>query len=101
MSGGHSRVTIEIRTAPAYGFRYLRGVRRRQDVLAIVLAGGEGKRLMPLTADRAKPAVPFDAAQDRLRERRKTLRPALSAPSVNKQSPASAGVFLPAGSPAD
>ncbi len=28
-------------------------------VLAIVLAGGEGKRLMPLTADRAKPAVPF------------------------------------------
>jgi glucose-1-phosphate adenylyltransferase len=26
---------------------------------AIVLAGGEGKRLMPLTLDRAKPAVPF------------------------------------------
>ena len=26
---------------------------------AIVLAGGEGKRLWPLTADRAKPAVPF------------------------------------------
>jgi glucose-1-phosphate adenylyltransferase len=31
----------------------------RRRVLAIVLAGGEGKRLMPLTADRAKPAVPF------------------------------------------
>lgn len=31
----------------------------RHRVLAIVLAGGEGKRLMPLTADRAKPAVPF------------------------------------------
>src|SRR6478736_3309202 len=31
----------------------------RPKVLAIVLAGGEGKRLMPLTADRAKPAVPF------------------------------------------
>lgn len=30
-----------------------------RNVLAIVLAGGEGKRLMPLTADRAKPAVPF------------------------------------------
>lgn len=28
-------------------------------VLAMVLAGGEGKRLYPLTADRAKPAVPF------------------------------------------
>ena len=28
-------------------------------VLAVVLAGGEGKRMMPLTLDRAKPAVPF------------------------------------------
>lgn len=28
-------------------------------VLVMVLAGGEGKRLYPLTADRAKPAVPF------------------------------------------
>lgn len=28
-------------------------------VFGIVLAGGEGKRLMPLTEDRAKPAVPF------------------------------------------
>jgi glucose-1-phosphate adenylyltransferase len=28
-------------------------------VLGIVLAGGAGKRLMPLTADRAKPAVPY------------------------------------------
>ena len=28
-------------------------------VLAIVLAGGQGNRLLPLTADRAKPAVPF------------------------------------------
>lgn len=31
----------------------------RKKPLGIVLAGGEGKRLMPLTADRAKPAVPF------------------------------------------
>lgn len=28
-------------------------------VLSMVLAGGEGKRLLPLTLDRAKPAVPF------------------------------------------
>jgi glucose-1-phosphate adenylyltransferase len=32
---------------------------REPRVLGIVLAGGEGKRLAPLTADRAKPAVPF------------------------------------------
>jgi glucose-1-phosphate adenylyltransferase len=28
-------------------------------VLVMILAGGEGKRLLPLTNDRAKPAVPF------------------------------------------
>ncbi len=32
---------------------------RSPRVLGIVLAGGAGKRLAPLTADRAKPAVPF------------------------------------------
>lgn len=32
------------------------------NVLTIVLAGGEGKRLQPLTSDRAKPAVPFAGA---------------------------------------
>jgi glucose-1-phosphate adenylyltransferase len=31
----------------------------QQSVLGIVLAGGAGTRLSPLTADRAKPAVPF------------------------------------------
>jgi len=31
----------------------------RVKVLGLVLAGGEGKRLAPLTRDRAKPAVPF------------------------------------------
>jgi glucose-1-phosphate adenylyltransferase len=36
-----------------------RVVRSEPHVLVIVLAGGEGKRLAPLTADRAKPAVPF------------------------------------------
>ena len=29
------------------------------DTLVMILAGGEGKRLFPLTRDRAKPAVPF------------------------------------------
>ncbi|MFH1677107.1 MAG: glucose-1-phosphate adenylyltransferase [bacterium] len=29
------------------------------EVLGIILAGGRGERLMPLTQDRAKPAVPF------------------------------------------
>ncbi len=29
------------------------------DVLALVLAGGQGERLYPLTRDRGKPAVPF------------------------------------------
>lgn len=32
---------------------------RQPHVLGVVLAGGEGKRLWPLTRDRAKPAVPF------------------------------------------
>src|SRR6266540_3143312 len=32
---------------------------KRPQVFGMVLAGGEGKRLAPLTADRAKPAVPF------------------------------------------
>ena len=31
----------------------------RPHTIALVLAGGEGKRLFPLTRDRAKPAVPF------------------------------------------
>jgi glucose-1-phosphate adenylyltransferase len=43
----------------------MREAARRPRVLSVVLAGGEGKRLMPLTMDRAKPAVPF-AGQYRL-----------------------------------
>ena len=32
---------------------------RNNKNLVMILAGGEGKRLYPLTRDRAKPAVPF------------------------------------------
>ena len=37
-------------------------MKRTPRVFCMVLAGGEGKRLVPLTADRAKPAVPFGGA---------------------------------------
>src|SRR5215207_11333471 len=57
MYGGYSRVSIATRTP---GERTVTGgMPRGTRVLAIVLAGGEGKRLLPLTNDRAKPAVPF------------------------------------------
>ncbi|WP_255209394.1 glucose-1-phosphate adenylyltransferase [Vibrio diazotrophicus] len=35
------------------------GRNKMQDTLAVILAGGMGSRLSPLTDDRAKPAVPF------------------------------------------
>jgi len=34
----------------------------REGVMAVILAGGKGLRLEPLTRDRAKPAVPFGGA---------------------------------------
>lgn len=43
---------------PGFGYRpAMTG--QRPHVIAMVLAGGMGQRLMPLTRDRSKPAVPF------------------------------------------
>ncbi|MGH9157874.1 MAG: glucose-1-phosphate adenylyltransferase [Acidimicrobiales bacterium] len=46
---------LRSRRGGTYGRRQV----AKPHVLSMVLAGGEGKRLAPLTADRAKPAVPF------------------------------------------
>ena len=43
-------------------------------VLVMVLAGGEGKRLLPLTNDRAKPAVPLEELTESSISRCQTLR---------------------------
>ena len=32
---------------------------KHRDTLTVILAGGQGERLYPLTKDRSKPAVPF------------------------------------------
>src|SRR5512138_2175040 len=34
----------------------------KERVVTVILAGGAGERLLPLTRDRAKPAVPFGGA---------------------------------------
>ena len=50
---------LAIRAAKAGRIARREGAQVLRDVLAIVLAGGRGSRLDPLTRDRAKPAVPF------------------------------------------
>jgi glucose-1-phosphate adenylyltransferase len=40
----------------------MKGHRMKRSVLALILAGGKGTRLEPLSRDRAKPAVPFGGA---------------------------------------
>lgn len=44
---------------PYYKYNLTMNKIKGKRILSIVLAGGEGKRLMPLTKQRAKPAVPF------------------------------------------
>ena len=51
--------SLQRRGAPRADHHRRAGDPRMSKVLTMVLAGGEGKRLAPLTADRAKPAVPF------------------------------------------
>ena len=57
----HRELADRLEAASSTGQQGYRGEgpMARQRVLGIVLAGGAGKRLGPLTADRAKSAVPF------------------------------------------
>src|ERR1051325_8537172 len=57
--GGNTSHRLNSRTGPAGHQTPLYATRMRIRVLGIVLAGGKGTRLSPLTKERAKPAVPF------------------------------------------
>ncbi|OGA31704.1 MAG: hypothetical protein A3G80_12775 [Betaproteobacteria bacterium RIFCSPLOWO2_12_FULL_62_13b] len=50
---------MKVMDCPAVNPRLARRSRRTAKVLALVLAGGEGTRLHPLTASQCKPALPF------------------------------------------
>jgi len=49
---------MSVRLHQSWRPRYARGAANGH-VVAVILAGGEGRRLLPLTLNRAKPAVPF------------------------------------------
>jgi molybdopterin-guanine dinucleotide biosynthesis protein A len=47
----------------------LSNIQTYDKILTIILAGGQGERLYPLTKDRAKPAVPFGGRNQRETEK--------------------------------
>ena len=53
--GESSRRRVEAPAAAGQGL----GATAMKDTLGVLLAGGAGERLSPLTRERAKPAVPF------------------------------------------
>src|SRR3954470_13293393 len=53
MRAGRGPVSAVLETGARMGQRMMK------DTLGVLLAGGAGERLFPLTRDRAKPAVPF------------------------------------------
>src|SRR5260370_229211 len=55
---GYARVCKQTLKRPAARELTMQDMR---DALVVLLAGGQGERLWPLTRDRAKPAVPFGA----------------------------------------
>jgi len=58
-SGANTRGPQPDTGHPALTLLPMTSSRTTGGVLAVVLAGGEGRRLLPLTRDRSKPAVPF------------------------------------------
>ena len=58
---GHTRGLGGWKNCMAHAAADMRGVTPAQTVLGIILGGGAGSRLYPLTKKRAKPAVPLGA----------------------------------------
>src|SRR5574337_361964 len=58
-AGGHPRVASWRRGGPWPRLNGRTTMSLMRDAIGVLLAGGQGERLWPLTRDRAKPAVPF------------------------------------------